>query len=435
MIPVLTKRILNVTAFTLLMSSAASAKVYLNSMCHMKANSQDKVVQGDDKKDDKFPLASISKVVTTLWAVEKLGPDYRFKTRLHVSATANGAYDIHIEGSRDPIFGRNLSYFLISELNRMKITKIERISFDENFLLAWLAEDKPLIGGTTPRYETIEEQAAVVRQTLMSSFATPINNSDYNQLKAKAARIQVQMQNKPSISVRRAEFIRKSDFQKPQNTVTVVLKSAPLRTILKRMNNQSNNYIADNMYWNLGGTTEFNAFMTEKLQADRDDIVFHNGSGNNEGSQAKPIYNEATCETMIKVLYSLNKSLNAHGYDLSDVMAVAGKDSDSTVGGYGGVMAGSMTAKTGSVNKAKTLTGSISTKSGEIYFAVLMHTDYDQNKSDWGVASQIIKNKVSQLINQNGGPRALAYTELLPLPFDRNSYLEQDSVTPELAQK
>lgn len=423
----LTKRILNVTVGTLLLSSVASAKVYLNSMCHMSANSTDMAIQGDKNKDDKFPLASISKVVTTLWAIKKLGPDYRYTTKLHVSATANGAYDVHIEGSRDPIFGRNLSYFLISELNRMKINKIEKITFDENFLLAWLAEERPMIGGVTPTYATMEDRARAVRLTLLSSFGTPVSPTHYNKLKAKAKQIEVTMVDKPTISVRQAEFVKKADFQKPAGTVTVQLQSAPLKTILKRMNNQSNNYIADNLYWNLGGTEAFNKFVSEQLSADGNDIVFHNGSGNNEGTTAAPIYNEATCETMIKVLYSLDKTLAAKGLNLSDVMAVAGEDSDSTVRSYGGVLAGTTTAKTGSVNKAKTLMGSISTKNGEIYFAVLMHTDADQNRSDWGVANQQIKNKVAALINKNGGPQKIQYEEQLPLPFDKGSYLKQIS--------
>ncbi|WP_051026331.1 D-alanyl-D-alanine carboxypeptidase [Bdellovibrio bacteriovorus] len=423
MIPALAKKILHVTVGTLLISSAASAKVYLNSMCHMAANSKTQQIQGDDNKDDKFPLASISKIVTTLWAIDRLGPDYRFQTKLHVTPTANGSYDIHIEGSRDPLFGRNMSYFLLSELNRMKITKIEKLTFDENFLLAWLAEEKPMIGGTTPKYSTVEQQASVVRATLTSSFATAINPGYYAILKSKAARIGVQMSLRPKVDVRTVSFVKKAEFQKSEKTTTMVLLSSPLKNILKRMNNQSNNYIADNLFWNLGGSEAFNAYIAGKMQADETDIVFHNGSGNNEGSVAKPVYNEATCETMIKVLYSLDKSLSAKGYELSDVMAVAAKDKSSTVGGYGGVMAGSTTAKTGSVNKAKTLMGSVSTKNGEIYFAVLMHTDYDKSRSDWGVASQQIKNKVSQLINQNGGPKAINYTEQLPLPFDKYSYL------------
>nr|BFD62007.1 hypothetical protein BdHM001_06880 [Bdellovibrio sp. HM001] len=431
MVRLFTKNVLTMLAGTLMVSSVASAKVYVNSVCHMKTSASTKEIKGDGDITKKFPLASISKIVTSLWAVEKLGVDYRYKTILHLTPTANGRMDIHIEGSRDPMFGRNMSYFLISELNRMKITNIEKLTFDENFLMHWLAEESPLIGGVTPRYETIEQQAAVVRKHLLEYFATAINKSMYSSLRTKATKNNVFMLEKPSITVRSVEFVPKSQYKKEQLTASVVLKSAPLRMLLKRMNNQSNNYIADNLYWNLGGTSAFNSFAQSTLNATSSQIVFHNGSGNNEGTTAKPIYNEASCETMIKAIYALNKALAAKGYKLSDVMAVANKDSDSTVDNFGGVASGAMVAKTGTVNKAKTLAGSISTKDGEFFFAILLHADMDQNSSDRGVATQMIKNKVAQMINNRSGPRAINYTEFIPLAFDTGSYLtEYQTITP-----
>ncbi|MFV8256202.1 D-alanyl-D-alanine carboxypeptidase [Bdellovibrio bacteriovorus] len=417
--------ILAALAAPVLMASTASAKVYVNSVCHMKAAAAAGKVEGEGDMQKKFPLASISKVITTLWAIEKLGVDYRHKTVLHLTPTANGSMDLHVEGSRDPIFGRNLSYFLISELNRMKITKIENLTFDENFLLDWLAEESPRIGGVTPRYETIEQQAEAVIKNLKESFSTAINRPMYSKLREKATKAKVFMLEKPTLEVRNISFLPKVSYKKDKYTGSVVLQSAPLRTILKRMNNQSNNYIADNLYWNLGGTAAFNAFAAATLKADQNQIVFHNGSGNNEGTTAKPIYNEATCETMIKTLYTLNKSLEAKGYKLSDVLSVANKDNDSTVDNFGGNAAGAMIAKTGTVNKAKTLAGSISTKEGEFYFAILLHTDMDHSSSDRGVAAQMIKNKISQLINKRSGPKEIQYTEILALPFDQNSYLTE----------
>ncbi|WII72443.1 D-alanyl-D-alanine carboxypeptidase [Bdellovibrio sp. 22V] len=425
MVNSLKMKMLYVTLGTALAASSASAKVYVNSMCYMKANSAGQVIEGDQKKKEKFPLASISKVVTSLWAVEKLGPDYRFKTKLHVTRVGNDTYDVHIEGGRDPIFGRNSSYFLISELNRLSIPikKIETLTFDENFLLDWLSEESPRIGGDTPYYDTIEKQADAVRNSLIADFASAIRKDRYDSLKNKAARIGVTMASTPTISVRRVEFKPKSAYTKPEGTQTLVYKSAPLRVILKRMNNQSNNYIADTMYWNLGGTTAFQQFIKNSLSMNTDEMEFYLGSGNNANYIYNPntdIYNEATCEAMVKVLYKLDKNLEKSGYELSEVMAVAGVDSDSTVASYGGNFAGSTTAKTGSVNKAKTLAGTVSTKNGEIYFAVLMHTD---NRTEWGSANATIKKKVNQLIVDNGGAKSINYKETLPLAFDKGSSL------------
>lgn len=422
-------KMLYVTLGTLIAVSSASAKVYVNSMCHMKADSQGKVIEGDDNKDERFPLASISKVVTTLWALEKLGPDYRYTTKLHITKVGNDTYDVHIEGSRDPIFGRNASYFLISELNKknVDVRKIENLTFDENFLMDWLSEESPRIGGNTPYYDTIEKQAEAVRRSLINDFSTAIRKDMYDSLRTKAAKIGVQMIENPTLNVRRVEFKPKHTFSKMEGTHTLIYNSAPLRTILKRMNNQSNNYVADHLYWNLGGTTEFNKFVKNSLSLSTKEIEFYIGSGNNADyiySPDKPLYNEATCETMVKVLYRMNDLLGQSGYALSEVMAVAGIDQNSTVAGYSGNFEGSTIAKTGSVNKAKTLAGTVSTKNGVIYFAVLMHTD---SRADWGAANATIKSKVNNLIINNGGPRRINYQELLPLPFDKNSTLKAGS--------
>lgn len=423
-------KMLYVTLSTMVAASSASAKMYVNSMCTMKADSSGRVIEGDSKKDEKFPLASISKVVTALWAIEKLGPDYRFPTKLHVTKAGSNAYDVHIEGSRDPIFGRNASYFLISELNKQNIdiTKIENLTFDENFLLDWLSEESPRIGGNTPYYDTLAKQTAAVRNSLINDFSSSLKKSMYSALKAKAAKIGVTMVANPSISVRRVEFQPKNSFKPTPETRVYTYHSAPLHTILKRMNNQSNNYIADHLYWNLGGTTEFNKYIKEALSVGQDEIEFYLGSGNNANYILDPnrnIYNEATCETMIKAMYRMTNLLEKMGLKLSHVMAVAGIDDASTVARYTGNFVDTTVAKTGSVNKAKTLAGTVSTKNGTIYFAVLMHTD---GRSDWGSANAAIKSKVNKLIVDNGGPQRIHYSELLPLAFDKRSALQLSSI-------
>ncbi len=52
-------------------------------------------------------LASVSKLITSLWAVDQLGPDYRFETKLFIK---NG--HLHIKGSYDPFFGNEKAYYL-----------------------------------------------------------------------------------------------------------------------------------------------------------------------------------------------------------------------------------------------------------------------------------------------------------------------------------
>jgi len=134
MIPARRPKLLYVVLCAMLYSASSQAKVYVNSTCYMNGMSPNQIVQGDKKVDEKFPLASTSKVMTSLWSVARLNADSRFKTNIYVTKVSSDSYDVHIEGGRDPIFGRTSSYFLISELNRIGVKKIENLTFDENFL-------------------------------------------------------------------------------------------------------------------------------------------------------------------------------------------------------------------------------------------------------------------------------------------------------------
>lgn len=411
-----------VALILVLLTGPSHAAVYNNATCSQRGSGP---VMGEGDLRSRHPLASVSKIMTSLWALEKLGVDYRFSTVLHMSRSSSGGLRVHIEGSRNPLFGRNLSYFLISELNRMDVQRIDSLTFDENLLLAWQVEESPYIGGVTPRYRTIQEQVLAVNRELQTYFATSINQFHYDRLRSQAADAQVYLLSSPRISIRSIDFLAKSRFQKVRGTVSISLKSSPLITLLKRMNNQSNNYVADHLFWNLGGTGSFAAHASSFWGLDQNQLRFVNGSGNNEGSTESPLYNVGTCDAVLKVLKLSERHLAQKGLSLTSILPVADKDQDSTLSGFGGLAAGAMTAKTGTVNKAKTLAGQISSQEGPVMFAILLHMDQDRDSSDSGVANQMIKNKVGQLFNTNRGPRLLNYTELITLPFDQSSYLTE----------
>lgn len=411
----------------LLVSQLADAKVYLNSMCTMNADSKSMEIKGDDNKDKKFPWASISKVATSLWAVEKLGAFYRYTTRLHINKVSDDVFDLHIEGGRDPIFGRSAGYFLLSELNRkgLSVKKIRNLTFDENFLIRWNLEESAVVAGETKYYNSIEEQTQDIKLSIRNNLATPPSASAYNTLKTRAARSGIKMEDSPSIEVENIDYVSRRQFRPTSTTISLAYRSAPLHQILKNMNNRSNNYISDVIFWNLGGSDNFQAYMKDAMDLTKDEIEFNLGSGNNAhylyGGEYN--YNEGTCEAMIKVIYRLNLLLERAGLQLSHVMAVADVDEQSSLKSYVGSMAGAVIAKTGTVSRAKTLAGSISTQEGEFYFAVLMHMD---RLNESGSASHVIKSKIIDLISRLGGPKRINYTKIDPLPFDKSSILFSD---------
>ena len=408
---------------TLFVTATASAKVYLNSMCTMDAKTHTR--KSDDNSSKKYPLASISKVATSLWAIETLGADYRYTTKFHVTKNDDDTVNVHIEGGKDPIFGRNAGYFILTQLNRadINIKKIKTLSFDENFLVEWNVEEHESIAGDTPYYSDFSKYVAHVIRDLSTGMGTPVGSSSYAVLRDHADDIGVKLPAQtPTMTIDEVVYQSKADFTRTANTLTYIYQSAPLHKILKNMNNKSNNYIADHIYWNLGGTSAFNAYIKEKLAMTTADLEFNLGSGNNADyiSNESEDYNRGTCNAMITVIWRLHDQLNKQGYRLSDILAVASTDQASTLKKYGGSLAGATIAKTGTVNRTKTLAGAVSTNQGTIYFVVLVNIN---GMSEQHSASNLIKDKIRNLISRNGGPDPISYAPITPLPFDKNSKL------------
>ncbi|MES2854875.1 MAG: D-alanyl-D-alanine carboxypeptidase, partial [Bdellovibrionota bacterium] len=92
---------------------------------------EDGSVQGVNP-DQPVKIASVMKVLTTLWAVDKLGPNYRYTTKVYWQASNK---ELHIAGSNDPFFDRDRLYLLLSDLNTAGIKSIERLTTDSNFLV------------------------------------------------------------------------------------------------------------------------------------------------------------------------------------------------------------------------------------------------------------------------------------------------------------
>ncbi|MGE5086844.1 MAG: D-alanyl-D-alanine carboxypeptidase [Bacillota bacterium] len=417
---------------TLFVTATASAKVHLNSMCTMDVATHTR--KNDDNSNKKYPLASISKLATSLWAVETLGADYRYTTKFHITKDADGAVDVHIEGGKDPIFGRNAGYFILTQLNRpdINVKKIRTLSFDENFLIEWNVEDHESIAGDTPYYSDFSKYVAHVVRDLSKGWGTPVGSLSYNVLRDQAADIGVELPAKaPTMTIEEVIYQSKADFTRSANTKTYIYQSAPLYKILKSMNNKSNNYIADHIYWNLGGTPAFNTYIKEKLSMTTADLEFNLGSGNNADyiSNESEDYNRGTCNAMITVIWRLHDQLNKQGYRLSDILAVASTDQGSTLKKYGGSLAGATIAKTGTVNCTKSLAGAVSTNQGTIYFVVLVNIN---GMSEQHSATNFIKDKIRSLISRHGGPDPISYTPIMPLPFDKKSklYLVPTLTTP-----
>jgi D-alanyl-D-alanine carboxypeptidase len=406
------------TAATLL-SSAAMARTELNSMCYLEDRNGAKVT--GTNLENMYELASVSKVVTSFWAVDVLGPDFRFVTRIFIDPAPGGYVDVHVSGGWDPYFGREMTHFLMSELDRLGYTKIRTLSFDEDFSLFWSVREKPTW--------SIDPSTHDIETTLKQKVR--FSKAEYTATRVSALKVGVKMQPTLRLTVQQVRFLSQKDFRPDIQTKEFGFESAPLHSYLKEMNRNSNNHVADHLFEFLGGAKGFQEFIKKRLNLNPNDIRFINGSGDklyvkDEKNQSQKEYNESSCEALVQIIQAIRTDLvKTKKYDLEDVMAVSGLDPQTTLGGrYAGKqVSGAVIAKTGSVNPAITLAGMISTEQGEVYFGILYKT---RSPADWNNARNQIRDKVVGLMNKFGGKDVIDdYKSERFLPFDSQSQLKQ----------
>lgn len=399
----------------------ALAKNSGHAYCEMRLGSSSTI--NGYQTQELVPLASVSKVITSYWALATLGADYRYETKLHLSAVNDDTYDLHIEGSLDPVFGRQMVYFMMSELNRMQVRKIRKLSFDENFRLFMSVREIPhteiAVNGPISSQETGENLSAVFQSSRWSAAARDI----YSQLVITAKNQNITLLPQLKLSLQEsAQLVRKSDFSEPEDTVTISLKSAPLTRYLKDMNIYSNNYIADVLWYQLGGEKAFHKFYADRLSLGKEQIQFFTGSGlpRNVNGQRKD--NLATCQTVLQILNAFESDLQAAGMSSTDVMMVGGVDGGTLGSAYQQeAVRGAVVAKTGTINQTKTLAGYVSTQEGKYFFGTFFRVS---GSGQAALATVHRDYVVRKLIGEHGGRKEVGARSREFLPFDKASYFK-----------
>lgn len=367
--------------------------------------------------DQLLPLASVSKIMTTHWALSQLGSQYRYPTVVHMLQTQKpGVWDVHLSGSRDPFFGKENLHFLVSELNKMKITKIRYFTFDEKVKIYWEVRsgDRAIIEYplNAPEIETVTSEL-----TSHSPFLT-----GYSATQAALSKAGIELFKKPQFSIEKIAYQSSFSFANSQRRfmpqMTKTLYSAPLIEVLKEMNRNSNNHAANQIFQSLGGPNAYRRFVWEKLKLTSTQIQFVNGTGAPfvaNGSTTplliggKKTYNIATCATVLKVLASLDRELKKQKQSYENILAIPGERNSNTLDGtYASRdLVGVLMAKTGTVNPSITLAGIASTKAGQVLFSYhmgIIDTENERRRAaDQSQARATIREKVTSMINKKFG--------------------------------
>lgn len=345
--------------------------------------------------DTKIRLASVSKLLTTLWAVEELGIDYRHDTKLYVKGN-----NLHIAGSFDPFLSNEKMLFLISQLNMLGFTHFEKITYDKNLLIFPQAQqhtdEYPLI--------TRESNARNIKTYFNTAAWSKPFKDEYTRLAkmAKAGRFLPEV----TMKVDNVAFVETIPFDNKDEDVRMLTLTSPeLFKYLKETNVKSNNYSSHTLFRQLGGEAKFEAWLANRYGLTAEKIKLFNGSGLPTVTSGVRKDNYASCSIMLNLIEELKLSAEKQGREIEDVVAVPGSDAGTfrnrlNTSDY----KNTFVAKTGTLMHTSTLAGAMSTVAGFSFFGIFNMTTALE------AAKNVQNFMVGTLMSEMGGPKVFNYT-------------------------
>lgn len=257
---------------------------------------------GGYQADVALPAASLTKMATTLLALERWAADYRFFTRIATTGpVVEGVLqgDLVVWGGADPFYVWESAIALGNRLNTLGISQVAGnlvIDADPIFVMNF-ERDRSLAG-------------ELLRQGLDARLWGWEAIQQFQTLPTGTPEPQVEIQ---------GGVVVRSVPERDTLQVLVTQPSLPLVDLLKEMNKFSNNIMADLLADLLGG----GAVLTQEVQAitqiPAEEITLINGSG--LGPE-----NQISARGVCRILNYIAQQLEPQGLGLSDVMPIAWQD-------------------------------------------------------------------------------------------------------------
>ena len=333
--------------------------------------------------DKPVRTASVTKTITTFWAINSYGPNYQYKTKFTYQASNK---ELHISGSYDPFFDRDRIYVLLADLNKKGIKEISRLTFEKNFWLNTDANNWRYKSGMNREHVFMSElhpykTAAGDMDQVKGDLEVFFNTSQWTAEQKKKYALSRSMNSLAglpsavSMKTDSVALVPSNPLSGKPDIVTFEAKSAPLKMYLKEMNIHSINPYADELFFSLGGKEKFDADMAKLGYGDQLKGVLA-GSGVNLVNGPSSFQDRGdsmiSCSTVVRLIRRLDQQLEAMGLDLSDVMAAPGMPNENATWQD---PTNSLVVKTGTMKNPfplRNLAGVEETRSGEVYFGIFI---------------------------------------------------------------
>ncbi|HEU4387889.1 MAG TPA: D-alanyl-D-alanine carboxypeptidase [Blastocatellia bacterium] len=372
-------------------------------------------VLADHNADVPFNPASVVKIATSLVAIARHGPEYRFRTVIYTDGTVDPATQtlngsVYVVGSGDPAFCYENAMLLADQLNRSGIRTIHgnliiQGQFYFNFSAAREAAAKNLFRTLNPDLWTKEMSNAYPRFLAMraagdSRIAGGSEQDSTSQGAAAQTRPRVVSGDagRPSLKIT-GETTTDSAINTARMHVLAVHTSLPLVRVLKVLNDFSDNWMATAIGQLVGGPDSVAQFLQTAvgLKSEETRIVTASGLGTNLISP----------RGTLQILRKLIAYLEREGLGLHDLLPVAGVDAGTLGRRFTDQFRGSVVAKTGTLGSqgVSALAGVAYTRNkGPLLFVI-----YNRGRSipSFRVAQD---ETIRKLITLYGGPAPLRYS-------------------------
>ncbi len=355
-------------------------------------------VLAEHNGDKGFNPASVVKVATSLVAISKLGPDFRFRTSIYTNGSVDPATgvlhgSIYLQGSGDPAFFNENAMLIADQLNRNGIRSVDGNLVVEglfyfNFSNARDAAAKAFRAALTPETWNPAAKAAYPRFLSMR----------YAEERASGAGDETpRPAGQPSLKISGAT-ITDSSVGTAGLKLLAVHTSLPLVRVLKGLNDFSNNWMAAVIGSLVGGPDAVERFLGSEVGLKGEELRIATASGLGT--------NLVSPRAMALILRKLIAYLNKERLGIEELLPVAGIDGGTLERRFTDIFRGSVVGKTGTLGSqgASALAGVAFTRGrGPLVFVIFnrgrsIHTFH---------AAQ--DETIKKVITFYGGPAPLRY--------------------------
>jgi D-alanyl-D-alanine carboxypeptidase/D-alanyl-D-alanine-endopeptidase (penicillin-binding protein 4) len=291
--------------------------------------------------------ASLTKIATSLAALDKWGTNHQFETQIYASDNAkieNGVLqgNLIVRGDGDPLFVWEEAIAVGNALNRLGIRQVKgNLLISGNFYLNYKTDAK-IVG------ELLKQG---INHRLWSSALI----KQYQVMPPGTAKPQVAIAGKVGIA------------DNLPNSAKLLLRhrSLPLTEIVKQMNIYSNNEMAEMLAQSVGGAQAVATVAAKAANVPQNEIQLLNGSG-------LALENRISPRAATAMLMAIEDKYQSQSLGVRDLFPTSGRDRVGTM--MNRTIPLGTTIKTGTLDTVSALAGVIPTRDrGQVWFAIINH--------------------------------------------------------------